>query len=237
MQNSVLHLLTNRHADFGSIIFPKSTVYLPHTEDAIESRLRTFLNLRVGDSPYYLLNVMAAVLTFPEVYAEFNDSGMSFEFSDYTRPVNSISGGASLVNKYGKSCLIARVPKVYPINFEILIKYKDENVLSIVVDDVTYEAIYIIRDEDFLDIDWPAETGVNGILQLDSTWSTSSRIVIFHQPIAYPYKAVAESVLKNTEYISYISSLGILKNMHSAQTDIEKVAVLALAVSNPFKYG
>ena len=235
MQNAVLHLLTNRASDFGSTIFPKSSVYIPHPENEVEKSIRSLLKLRSGDSPYFLMNIMGAIYAFPEIFAEFKETNTSFQFSDYVRPPNTVSGG-SIVSMYGKTVSYSRIPNQYPIDFEITISYKDSEQVRIMVDDFEYEASYTIRGDGFLDIDWPKISGLSGIVQPNAAWSVGSLIRVYHQPVSYPYKAVADHVLKNTDYISYISSIGLLKNMHSAQTDLEKVAILGLVISNTQKY-
>lgn len=235
MQNAVLHLLTNRAGDFGSTIFPNSSVYTPHSESKVEESIRSLLKLRTGDSPYFLINIMGAIYAFPEIFAEFKETNTSFQFSDYVRPPNTVSGG-SIVSMYGKTVSYSRIPNQYPIDFEITISYKDSEKVRIIIDDVEHEANYTIRGDGFMDIDWPEISGLSGIVQPNTSWNVGSLIRVYHQPVSYPYKAVVDCVLKNTDYISYISSTGLLKNMYSAQTDLEKVAILGLVISNTQKY-
>lgn len=235
MQDSVLHLLTNRASSFGTNIFPESTVYVSRVETEVEAKLRTFLRLRNNDPAYYLIHIMAAIYTFPEVLDEFNETSRTFNFSDYTRPSDTLVGG-SLINKYGKVASFQRVPVAYPVDFEMTIAYKDNSKVVITVDDIAYEVNYTIRDMTFLDIDWPVESGLSGIVSLNEAWESGSVVRVFHQPINYPYKAVADTIFKNTDYISFLSETRLLKNMYSAQTDIEKVAILGLAISNTPSY-
>jgi len=235
MQDSVLHLLTNRSADFGNIIFPIISSYVPHQEGVVESELRTFLKLRSGDPAYYLLGVISAIHAFPEVYEEFKETDFTYELVNYQRPVDTVVGGA-FKNAYGKVFNISRRPKSFPVSFDIVVNYKDSSQVRIYIGEDSYDVDYIIRNTHDLDIDWPVESGISGILTPYSTWTQGAAVIATNQPVSYPYEAVAAEVLKNTSYIKFLSELSLLKNMYSAQSAIEKVAILALAISNPTVY-
>lgn len=236
MRDSVLHLVTNRASTFGSPIFPSASLYVPHTEGTSESSLRDFLRLRSNDPAYYLVGVLASVYSFPEIVEEFKETDKTFDLKDYVPPSNTVSGG-SFVNLFGKSFSLERVPIEYPILTDILVKYKDSREVSIVACNNTYNVPFAVRSGDNLDIEWPEELGIHGILYPSAgTWITGSYVNIYHQPITYPYKVVTDSVLKNSDYIQLLSSLGLMKNIYSAQSPVERMALIALALANPSTY-
>lgn len=235
MQDSVLHLLTNRSVDFGNIIFPTLSSYVAHEESEVESDIRTFLKLRSGDPAYYILGAISAIHAFPEVYEEFKETDFTYELVNYRRPADSVVGG-EFKNAYGKIYSISRRAFSFPVSFTIVVHYKDNAQVRIEIGDESYDVDYWVRNVYDLDIAWPKESGISGILTPYSAWEQGSYVSISNQPISYPYEAVAAEVLKNTDYIRFLSETSLLKNLYSAQSSIEKVAILALAISNPNKY-
>lgn len=235
MKNSLLHLLTNRESNFGSSLFPASDSYVPHTEEGAEYKLRTFLKLREGDEPYYLVGIMSAVLSFPEIYEEFQEDVTNFSLKDYRKQETTVHGGT--IENFGPvHAEVLYMPTVFPPSFTTQISYCDNVNVYLTRGTQQVTAAFGIRD-DKLEIDWPANYGIKGLIGLNGTaWSTNTKVTITHEPDTYPYTACASMIEKNKEFFGFLNDLGLLKNFHSAQSSLEKIAIVGLAISNPAVY-
>lgn len=236
MRNSVLHLLTNQAADFVSPIFPNVSDYTPHEESTVEKSLRSFLKLGAGNPDYYLVSLLSSVYSFPEVLEEFKETDKTFDLSDYTRPHDYITGG-TLINSDKHQVKIARSPSEYPVAMEIVIEYKDEKEVFITTGTLIYAAKFNKIDDNNLEVKWPSDIGLSGVLSpTGGVWESGSRVTIFHQPITYPFAQVASRILKRSDFITYLSEVGLLKHVYSSQSGLEQMALVCLALANPKRY-
>ena len=235
MRDSVLHLLTNRASNFGSPIFPRYSDYTPHEETEVETIIRDLLYLRPTAGAYHLIGLLAAVYAFPEVYQEFKESDRTYDLADYTKSPTVMVGG-KFAGSPQRILTFNRIPIEFPVSFDMSIAYKDPLEVRILAGNTNFDVPFFVRNNK-LDIQWPVETGITGLLDPDGgVWAQGSIITINHEPGCYPYKILADILLKNSTAIQYLNSVGLLKNFFSAQSSIEKVAIMALAISNPSLY-
>jgi hypothetical protein len=239
MRNSVLHLLTNRNSNFASGIFPQSGTYEAHEEGREEAALRDFLKLRPQDHAFYLVGMLNAVYSFSEIYEEFRESDRSFSLSDYVREADTFDGGV-LVNSAGKSAAIQRYPLEFPIEFEISVKYLSETEVKIFLGKSEMTAPYSIRTAG-IDIDWPITLGVGGLLLPDGVdwkvnWKTGASFKMRHEPLSFPYGALDRKIGNNPDYLKLLVDAALIRQYYSAQTAMERVAILCLALARPDLY-
>ncbi len=236
MYNSILHLLTNRTTGFTNEIFPAVSVYTAHTESADETYLRTFLKLREGDPEFYLVAMLAAVKSFPEIEVEFKETNCTFNLNDYRRTEYTVSNGV-LTSGLGTEASVLYRPLEYPVPASTTLKYYDSSELNIVRGRKTYRVGYQLRTGGLMHVDWPEEIGITGVIDLlGNTWSSGVPITFTHTPDVFPFEAQATAAAKNNKIFKYLDDIGTLKMFNAAQSPIEKGAILGLSVSTPWKY-
>lgn len=233
MINRILHLLTNRASDFGSSIFPAVSDFVPHEEDPKEKAFRDFLHLRNGDSPFYLMGMLAAIYSFPEIVEEFGESDSTFSLSDYVRETDIIEGG-SLQSKYGKTASLQRRATEFPVDFDIRITYHSTNNVRIRAADQDVSVPFETRVDGSLVFPWPDFTGVGGVLTPASLpWNVGSSVIIRHEPVMFPYEALHDRVLASPDLMEMLISASLLKHVYAAQTPLESTALIGLAIARP----
>lgn len=236
MYNSVLHLLTNRVTGFSSSLFPAVSAYVPHSESTGEAYLRTFLKLRQNDPEFYLIALLAAVKSFPEIETEFKESGCTFRLGDYRRTEFYVNNGR-LVSGFGLEASLLYKPREYPAPAATTVKYYDSQEVTITRGRASYRAQYQIRTGNLLDVSWPAELGITGLVDvMGNTWGPGVPITFTHVPDIFPYDALALAANKNNKVFKHLDDVGTLKMFNAAQSPIEKAAILGLSVSTPWNY-
>lgn len=236
MYNAVLHLLTNRITGFSSPVFPSASSYEVHVEGDGEAYLRTFLKLRQGDPEYYLISLIAAVKSFTEIEEEFKEEACTFNLGDFRRQEFSVKN-ASLVSSSGKIAAVVYKPEDYPIPPTTVVKYYDSSEVTIMRGKSTARAPYSMRTGNLMDIAWPANLGISGLLDLGgNTWGAGIPITITHVPDIFPYDAMSAAAIKNNKVFKHMDDVGTLKMFNAAQTPIEQAALLGLTVATPWKY-
>lgn len=233
MINAVLHHLTNKADSFGHSMFPNTSSYEPTTEGANEYALRDFLKLRESSDIEYLLGALAAVYSFPEILEEFGETGRSFRLEDYRRTEYSLTGG-KLVDRYDKSPSVAYTPEEYPWPTQTTISYLNATKVRLVRGAKTEEVPYLLRETEYLDIDWPEDLGITGIVQLlGFPWEDQRRVTINHPPNSYPYDACGQKIKENTQFLEHLDERGLVSPFYSAQTGLEQVALACLSLKWP----
>lgn len=236
MYNTVLHLLTNRITGFVSNIFPTVSVYTPHTESIDEAYLRSFLKLRQGDPEYYVVAMLAAIKSFPEIEAEFKEDACTYDLNDYRRSEFSVTNG-TLVSAFEVEASVAYAPSEFPAPTTTKVTYYDNSEVRIVRGRTSYLAPYQIRTGNLLRIDWPAAIGISGIIDLlGNTWGPGIPITFTHAPDIFPYGAMADAAIKDNRIFQHMATVSTLKMFNAAQSSIEQGAILGLSVSTPWNY-
>ena len=85
-------------------------------------------------------------------------------------------------------------------------------------------------------IDWPITFGINGIVEPAGEWMEDSFFSIRHEPVAFPYKILEEQISDNVDFNKVIINAGLTRQFHTAQSSIERVALICLALARPDLY-
>ena len=236
MYNSVLHLLTNRTTGFTSSIFPSVSEYTPHTESSDEAYLRTFLKLRQGDPEFYLVALLAAIKSFPEIEEEFKEDECTYYLNDYRRTEFTTTNGL-LVSRFGVEASLLYKPSDYPVPLTTTVKYYDGSEVTVARGRKSRRVPYRIRTGNYLHVDWPAEIGITGLVDLlGNTWGDGLTITFTHAPDVFPYDALANAAIGNNRIFKFLDDLGTLKMFNAAQSPIEKGAILGLSIASPWNH-
>jgi hypothetical protein len=243
MRNAVLHLITNKSGNFGSLVLPENSFYTPHTETAEETFIRS--KLLINDSNYHLVNSMLAVYAFPEILSDFRETSRTFDFKDLQRNTVTISG-ATYANTATENFNIVNVPATFPSTsyFNWTIQYQDYENLVFIGCGGSYTIPYTLTEtvQDavtyrIISAEWPAVSGIKGGFSLDPStdWSTGNSFSLTVYPAVFPYEAAVNYVNKFSETATILTNTGLARNYYNAQSYIEKYATLMLALANPEK--
>lgn len=241
MRNAVLHLISNKSGGFGVSAFPSYSSYTPYTPTEAEEKIRT--TLLINNASYYLINSMVAVYSFPEVLSEFRETSRTFQFNDLPRPTVGITG-ASYANTDTANFNIVNIPQTFPSAsyFNWTIYYQDFETLGIKACDknfiVPYSATSVTQGStayNLITADWPTELGIKAGFALDPglSWSLNTTIQLYVPPVTFPYGKALDAVKYLSEFSTVLNTSGLATQYFSAQSDIEKYAILMLAIARP----
>lgn len=243
MRNAVLHLITNKSGNFGSSVFPENSFYTPHDSSEAESFVRS--KLLINDSIYHLVNSMLAVYAFPEILSDFRETSRTFDFKNLQRNIVTISG-ASYANTPTANFNIVNIPTSFPsVNyFNWQIKCQDYENLVFTGCDTSYTIPYTLTETTqdavtyrIVSADWPSISGIKGGFSLDpaTDWSYGNSFSLTVYPAAFPYAEAINYVNKFAETATLLTDTGLARNYYNAQSNIEKYAILMLALANTDK--
>jgi hypothetical protein len=236
MKNSVLHLLTNRASGFGNVIFPENDDYEPHVETEEETTLRSFLRLDSTSSPTHLVSIMSSIYSFPEILEEFQESERTFDLGDYRKEPDVVHN-AALVTALDKTASLRWVPLEYPHPTSMTIQHAEGNVVQIIYGTTRTYLPCQLRVGNLLDVEWPASWGISGLLDIGSgVWDANSIITITHYTPYFPYALCADKVMSTSSFFKFLNDKEAVKHIHTAQSAVEKVAHIALALCSPSLY-
>jgi hypothetical protein len=241
MRDAVLHLISNKSGSFNIPCFPAYSDYTPYEPTAQETVLRD--KLLINMSSYHLINSMLAVYSFSDILSDFRESSRTFNFNDL--PISALSiTNATYANTETENFNIVNVPNTFPSAnyFNWSIKCQDSEFLifsgcdiSVTIpytlDNVTQDAVsYRI-----LTAGWPTIAGIKGGFALDPslTWSFGDQITLTVPPVTFPYDKAIDYINILPETAQVLSTAGLARNYYNAQSDIEKYALLMLAISRP----
>ena len=239
MRNAVLHLITNKAADFDIEGLPINSAYTPFATTAEEDAVRTALH--INDAPYYLINSLSAVYAFNDILSEFRETERTFDLHKLPWPRLTISN-ASYANTADSNFNIANIPTSFPSTnyFSWTISYNDGETLVIQACDKRFTVDYTLTEVtegantyNVLAADWPAETGIKGGFALDVHWSSGNSIELVVPPVVFPYNHAVNKVIGMTATNSLLTKAGLSRNFYNAQSSIEKYALLMLALAQP----
>lgn len=239
MRNAVLHLITNKSDSFGSELLPMQSRYVPHSTTAEEDRIRTALLLNT--STYHLHHSLVAVYAFPDILQAFKETESTFLLNTFL-PAPLVITNASYYNTQTEPFNIVYNPSVFlPATttgmYSWTIKYVSNDTLEL---DLGYKTIIVpcIVTSDIITATWPAESGIKGAFQMDSeyTWTTGYTIYLSVPPVSFNYTTAVQHISSYTELHKLISGAGLARNFFSAQSDIEKYAIVMLALGRPDLY-
>jgi hypothetical protein len=238
MRNAVLHLVTNKSSDFGSDMLPTNSSFRAFPASAGETAIRN--TLKINDDLYYLLNSLVAVYAFPEVLTEFRESETTFDLNAFRLPPLTITN-AEYYNTATTNFNVVLQPATFPTDgyFNWTVSYNNESSLDIYCCNQAYTVPYTkslsLDGCEVIEAIWPEVSGLSGgfKLPITSSWATGYVIQLYVPPISFPYKAAVDLITALPGTSKVLADAGVARNFFNAQSDIEKYALLMLAISRP----
>jgi hypothetical protein len=231
MTNAVLHLVTNRAGNFHHPSLASAVSFSPRAETEDEQSLRTFLQLRDTTTDYYVLGALNSIYAFPEILAEFGETQRTFNLSRWRKDSDTFYPG-KFVNTNAHVFSVQRVPNEFPVDMEWLLSRVDSQTLKIQLASHTYYASARLSNN-ILYVEWPEELGIQGAIQLDGEWNASTLMHLYHTPVGFPYSKIVEYVVHRDDARRLMTGRGYMSHFFSAQSDIEKCALLYTALAAP----
>ena len=125
--------------------------------------------------------------------------------------------------------VLARVPQVFPVDFNVGLTYLDPDQLGVTVDGAQFPVRCSVGSGTLYPL-WPQGLGVSGGLALSSAWDATWRGGTFHMPIAYPFAAVAALLDADTNKNELLLRAGLIEHYAMARGASEKLATVLLAL-------
>lgn len=232
--NEIIHLVTNRSGDFHHPSLASVVGYKPHKEPADEASLRAFLQLKKTDTDYYVIGALAAVYAFPALVREFNEKGRTFDLSAWRKDDDVFYPG-QLVNSRSHAFNVHRIPTEFPVEIEWRLSYLDSATMLVQVGSQRYNVPVRVA-AGILYAEWPAELGIQGAIELDAGWGSSTVMTMRHIPTGFPYEELARQLANREDARRLLTERGYMPYFYSAQSHIEKCAVTYTALAGPSKY-
>jgi hypothetical protein len=241
MRDAVLHLISNKSGGFNIPCFPAYSDYTPYDPAAEETVIRE--KLLINMSSYHLINSILAVYSFSDILSEFRETSRTFNFNNL--PIAELSvTNATYANTETENFNIVNVPTTFPSAnyFNWSIKCQDSEFLIFTGCDTSVTISYNLENVTqnavsyrLLTADWPAAAGIKGGFALDPSlvWSYGDQITLSVPPVMFPYDKAIEYVNKLPETPKVLNNSGLARNYYNAQSDIEKYALLMLAIARP----
>lgn len=203
--------------------------YTPGEETQDEVILRDFLRLRESYDPVYVTAAMAAVYSFPNILSEFSENDSTLNMQSV--PLSNFSvENATLISKFGKSVGVSYLPRVYPFSEYTVISYVDNNLARINYENSIFDVPCSLRSSKFLDISWPKEVGIKGILDLGGNdWQPYYKITIKNAPKTFPYEICAQKLIENVKIYQFLEEKTLLTSFFDAKSGVERIAIACLA--------
>ena len=223
--NEILHSITNRDLS-GIPALRTGTPFLPMSPDPYED-LRALLGLDRTDCTYYVLGVVGAVYSFPALAAEFKEHAATFRISDIPHPEPVFDG----VVVAPTAAAMPEISRIAGLNFDpvITLSYADARTLGLLIDGVRYHVPVTKAGDKLILLPHDAPLSVKGALQLQTAWDDTFRASITLYP-PFPYSSVIEAVERSRAYIPLLLTRGLTDCYLFAESDMERVAVLATAL-------
>lgn len=244
MRNAVLHLVSNQ-SGFNIPFLPEVSSYVPYTTTPAEDRIRSLLH--INTSAYHLISSLISVYSFSEILAEFNETIRTFDFHNLL-PTELHITGATYANTESENFNILPKPVSFPSPsyYNWTVQYADEDSLLLIACDsrfvVPYALSTVVEDSEtyrVLSGEWPAVTGIKGGFALDDTtaWVPGGSFTLIVPPISFPYDKAVAVVSRLSELPGVLNKAGLARNFYNARSDIEKYALIMLALARPASRG
>lgn len=235
MWNKLLHAVTNRNR----FLFPEFIGNTPFTPDGnlLAADVRELLQLTDTANDYYIVGVLQAMYAYPEIARQLEDPLVSYDLSRYVPPTDSIAGATLLASGTYHPTIV--VPPIgFPVHFETSLAWRTNDSALLTRGDVV-ETIKVRNVGLMLYPEW-GDCGITGSLELDddNEWEDGCLVSITSTPVTYPYSDVVPILINSRDVVLLLTQTGVSEMFSSAQSDLEKVALvgLALALSNKSVY-
>lgn len=223
--NEILHSVTNRTL-FDTPCFRTGKPFYPMSPDP-QAELRTLLGLTRRDYRYFVLGVLGAVYSFPAVAAEFREAGRSFRMSDIPAP-QTVFKNIAVAPSHTDAPSISRTAG---LNFDPVMsfRYLDDQHLALTVDGADYPVPVVVSDLMLQLGDHVAPVDIKGQLAFSEAWAPGFEgSITFYPP--FPYGPIIEAIERARLHVPLLLTSNLTDQYLFAESDMEKVAVIALAV-------
>lgn len=235
----LLRSLTGRR-DFTSRIFRSTPAFVQKPERPEVVAGRKLLGLDINDDDYHLTAVLGAIVGYPEIEEQFEETGRSWNLLDYHPPVDRIFGGRLTENEKGELFLRHR-PAEFPAATEWQLSHYAGDALRIRASRGGFDTVVSCRKthhngRQIILPKWPEQLGFAGGLDVGGDWLSGRFVLIRHTPVDFPYQAAAETIRNDSGYLRMLEDLGLLENFVLAHSPVEKLALAALALARSSVY-
>ena len=227
MIDTILHAVTNR-SNFATPLFASVSGFVPITPTPAAAAVMSLLHLDAPQHDYYVHAALAAIDAYPEIREAFREGDRSFEPWEFQRTHDAFQGFTPVADAQGPFVL-ARVPQVFPVDFNVGLTYLDPDQLGVTVDGAQFPVRCSVGSGTLYPL-WPQGLGVSGGLALSSAWDATWRGGTFHMPIAYPFAAVAALLDADTNKNELLLRAGLIEHYAMARGASEKLATVLLAL-------
>ena len=228
MLNSVLHTITNRANDFASPMFNDRIDFIPAPLLPAAYEVLQLLRLDYKDNDFYIAGALGAIYAHPELLENFGAEHRTYSISDYQRAVDSMVGFSPIADVNGPFS-IQRQALEFPVAFALPVYYVSDIAAGVQVGNDTF-TVPCTRQGLSLFPAWPAALGISGGLLLESDWAPGFSGLINHEPVRFPYDAIAALLDNSSAKNDLLLRTDLIEHYHKSRAAIEKVGTVLLAL-------
>lgn len=226
-----LWLLTGRCSGFVNATLNTHIAYDLVNESNLIARGRDFLQLRTGDTDYYVAGAMAAVYASISALRGLpTEESIMFLPGGMRIPPPKIVG-ATLSPMFAGGPKIKHVPSGIPAARVWTITCQDSASMEVRSDIGEVWQVPFIKAGVQVFPTWPVELGFNfGFRPVNDYWARGTQVTITAEPFTYPYESVARAAGQDPLLIDLLAANGMLEAFNAALPPIYKVGALAGAL-------
>lgn len=231
--DEVLNHLTNRSGGFCSPSFPVRSRFVPSPLPEANQHVMELLQLHRTDTDYFINAYLRTLQLHPDLFDALGETERSYDLESYRPGMPSVSYG-QLVPDRASPPAVLRTAAEWPPLFELTLQIRDQVSGGVVLGSQTWD-VRLVTQGDRLRVEWPAETGVVGMLAREGGWGLVDTVTIWHEPVRFPYQQVREATQHDEHVQHLLSQHGLLSAFIRAIRPERALALLltSLILSHP----
>lgn len=234
--NSLLKRLTNRNTGYVWADLSDGRLFVPSIASEAQATIRELLGLNRLDTDFFVMGLLHTLRAHLELGAMLPDDAVSYDVRRYTPPSASVIG-AELLPDHNGPPEILHIPTEWPPPTRMELKrLTDTESMFIAGGQSALVSARLTAGK--LRVDWPAFSGVSGLLSLQQSWEDVNIVTFVSDPAAFPHDALLEALRQADATLDILEETGLTSAWTDTRHAAEAVAIVttALILSNPIQY-
>jgi len=227
--NKTLFALTNRDT-FDTPMFDAGPELFQVRSLPPEDNTRSILRLDIKDTDYYIIGILQAIESFPEISIHFNDAMRTYDLARLTIPEPQSIKCNLIATQEGPP--FVKTPALsLPVSFEILFKYVSAKNLKVSTGTQTFQVPYTSPAPNIIYPEWPDALQIRGGIDFESPWNAGNTFSkLTYWPNTFPFDLMADELKQSNEHDIFMLDTIFSAAYYSTPFNIEKVALSAAAL-------
>jgi hypothetical protein len=229
--NKTLYSVANR-SDFKDPMLGGGPAFFPHAEVTTppdEKEVRDILKLNFKTNDYYVIGILHAIESFPEISELFKDPVKTYSTDLLEAPGPAGENCNMIADSNGPPFVRIKADRI-PVSFRLNFEYVDANYMFVRNGQTTHSVRYTQSENVILWPRWPESLDIRGGIRLNSPWSPGNRAGIDYWPLDFPYELLSETLRSSQANDRLILSSPFINAYYATRDPMERVALSAAAL-------